>query len=940
MGYVVSRGVQAPMVWRILLLAMMVLSASLMLLLFQAKPAAATTLPPGFEDQLVASPNDDPIALAPTPDRRMLVALKNQGKILVIDKDGQMLQTPALDIKSKLCSKTDSGLLGVAVDPNFFTNHYVYIYYTYNKHGVCPLEDPTNPLNPVNRVSRFVMSGNTLDPSTETVLIDNISSVVRHNAGDLNFGKDGYLYATVGDGGQDYAGDSGGGGRNDASRDTHILLGKVLRVTRNGQIPPSNPFTGASSEPCGINGGDGRTDPGKHCQETFAWGLRNPYRFAFDPDASDTRFFIGDVGENFWEEIDEGKAGADYGWNLCEGTHDNPARSGSVNCSADPYTPPVFEYGHVETGCEAAISGAFVPDGFWPASYNDRFLFGDFVCNKILQLTPKAGGGFTMSEFATGVPGPGPIEMTFGPYGSGQAFYYSTLANNGEIHRIVYVGEDANLTPTASVETTGPNYGPTPLTVNFDGSASQDPDGDTPLTYLWNFGDGTAPEETSTPTTSHTYTTTPTDSYTAELRVRDARGAVSAPDTVKIFPGNGQPEPTINSPAATKLFRVGEQITLQGSATDPQDGQLSGTALSWEVRQWHDGNHYHPFASGTGSNLTITTPGPEDGLRTTGPGNYLEIVFTATDSKGLSKTITQELQPNRVNVTLDTNPGGLSLEANSEAFAAPRTILSWEGYKLNVNAPSPQNLSGTTYVFDSWSDGQGQNHDIVTGTTPSTYTATFKASSLACTITGTSANDTLTGTSGADVICGGGGNDTIKGLGGNDILKGEGGGADKLFGGEGNDSLDGGIGTNDSASYADSTVAIIASLTGGSATGEGSDTLIGVESLTGSSKNDSLTGSVVVNTLSGGSGNDTLSGLDGADKLNGGGNADTIQGGSGNDSVVGNGGPDNLLGEGGDDALNSKDNVNGNDSLDGGTHVNGDTCTTDTTEKSIVNCEL
>jgi len=329
-----------------------------------------------------------------------------------------------------------------------------------------------------------------------------------------------------------------------------------------------------------------------------------------------------------------------------------------------------------------------------------------------------------------------------------------------------------------------------------------------------------------------------------------------------------------------------------------------------------------------------------DGLRTAGPGNYLEIVFTATDSKGLSKTETQELQPNRVNVTLQTAPGGLSLEANSEAFTAPRTILSWEGYKLNVNAPSPQNSSGTTYLFDSWSEGQGQSHDIVTGASPSTYTATFKAPSPACTITGTSANDVLEGTAGDDVICGGGGNDTIKGLAGNDILRGEAGGGDKLLGGEDNHILDGGTGNNDSANYSAATVPITASLADGTATGEGSDSVIGVESVTGSSKNDSLTGSVGVNSLSGGSGADTLLGLDGADKLNGGGNNDTMRGGSGNDSLVGNGGPDGFFGDGGDDTLNSKDNVNGNDSLDGGSPVDGDTCTTDTTEKSIVDCEL
>lgn len=908
-------------------------------ILVLAKTAAATTLPPGFEDQLVASTGDDPMTVDFTPDGRMLVPLKNDGKVLVFDSNGQKLQTPALDISAKLCSKTDSGLLGLTVDPNFSTNHYVYIYYTFNKHNAnpCPLEDETSPVLPVNRVSRFVMNGNTMDPSSEKVLIDNIPSVVRHNAGDLDFGKDGFLYATVGDGGRDYALDSGGGGRNDASRDTHILLGKVLRVTRNGEIPPSNPFTGASSEPCGINGGDGRTDVGKHCQETFAWGLRNPFRFAFDPDASGTKFFIGDVGENFWEEIDQGTAGADYGWNFCEGTHDNPGRSGSVNCSAPPYTPPTFEYGHVETGCESVTGGAFVPDDAgWPASFDDTYLFGDFVCNKILQLTPKQGGGFDLSEFATGVPAPGPVDMVFGPSGSGQALYYTTLANEGEIHRITYVGND-NVTPTASVETTSPNYGPTPLTVSFDGSASQDPDGDTPLTYIWDFGDGSAPQETSTPTTSHTYTTAAqAGSYTAELKVRDALGAVSDADTVQVFPGNEPPEPVIQSPAPDELFRVGEQITLQGGATDPQDGQLSGSSLEWEVHLWHDGNHFHPFDAGTGSSLTITTPPPEDGLRTTGPGNYLEVKFTATDSQGLSKTITQELQPNRVIVTVDTVPSGLSLEINNEAFTGPHTLVSWEGYTLNLNAPSPQTVDETTYVFNSWSDGQGQNHDIVTGATASTYTATFKPLSSACTITGTSANDTLTGTPGDDVICGLGGNDTINGLGGDDILKGEAGGADKLFGGDGNDTLDGGIGNNDQANYSSATAAITASLSAGTATGEGSDTLIGVESVTGSSKNDSLTGSAAANTLNGGSGNDALNGLDGADKVNGGGNADTVQGGSGNDSVVGNGGPDILSGEEGDDTLNSKDNGNGNDSLDGGTHINGDTAITDSTEKSII----
>jgi glucose/arabinose dehydrogenase len=140
------------------------------------------------------------------------------------------------------------------------------------------------------------MSGDIVDPTTEKVLIDNIPSPNgNHNAGDLSFGKDGYLYVSVGDGGCDYKGDSGCGGSNDASRDRDILLGKVLRITRDGQIPSTNPYTGTTSARCNLTG---RTDPGKTCQETFAWGLRNPFRFAFDPNATGTRFFINDVGQN------------------------------------------------------------------------------------------------------------------------------------------------------------------------------------------------------------------------------------------------------------------------------------------------------------------------------------------------------------------------------------------------------------------------------------------------------------------------------------------------------------------------------------------------------------------------------------------------------------------------------------------------------------------
>lgn len=421
---------------RILLALVFGLLAGLLPLLFPyVNPASAALRPalrPGFQDRVVASVAQ-PLGLAFTPDKRMLVITK-QGQVRV-RKNGKLLQTPALDISSRVCAGRERGLLGIAVDPHFGSagHHYVYLDYTFKKFNECPTGNPKNPKNPRNRVSRFVMSGNMIKPSSEKVLIDNIPSPTgNHNAGDLGFGKDGYLYVSVGDGECDYAGNSGCFDKNNATRDPNILLGKVLRITRNGGIPATNPFTGTGSARCNVTG---RTAPGKHCQETFASGLRNPFRFAFDPNASGTRLFIGDVGGARWEEIDRGKAGADYAWNLCEGKHDNPARAGSVSCSAGRYTPPVHEYSH-KSGCGAITGGAFVPNGAWSARYNNSYLFGDYVCNKIFALKPKKGGGFTQTEFASGLGAEGPIEMAFGPYGSGRALYYTTKANGGEVHII------------------------------------------------------------------------------------------------------------------------------------------------------------------------------------------------------------------------------------------------------------------------------------------------------------------------------------------------------------------------------------------------------------------------------------------------------------------------------------------------------------------------
>jgi len=395
-----------------------------------ARPA--TTLPPDFTDSLVTDV-PAPTALAFTPDGRMLVTSKS-GQLWAYE-NGQ--KTQALDIDSDVCSNSERGLLGVAVDPDFGPtgNNYVYLYYTFNKHGACPQDKPARNDNPVNRVARYVLSDANV-ATFDKVLIDNIPSPNgNHNAGDLKFGKDEYLYISVGDGGCNYKKPSRCQYENAASRHRNVLLGKILRITPDGDIPPDNPFIDPEdSRRCNV---DGRTVRGKDCRETFVRGFRNPFRIAFDPDADATSFRINDVGGQRWEEIDQAQSGADYGWNLCEGRHDNPERRGRVNCDGSRYTGPIHEYNH-DTGCQSITGGAFVPDGSWPTSYDDAYLFSDFVCGKIFSLTPDGGGGFNREQFAD-VPG-GPVAMTFGPYQTGEALYYTTFAGGGQVRRIAYTG--------------------------------------------------------------------------------------------------------------------------------------------------------------------------------------------------------------------------------------------------------------------------------------------------------------------------------------------------------------------------------------------------------------------------------------------------------------------------------------------------------------------
>ena len=670
-----------------------------------AAMTASAVVPPNFVDELVASVGS-PTALAFTPDGRLLITTQ-QGLVRVVDANGNLLATPALNLgtggQNVLCSNSERGLLGLTVDPQFATNGFVYAYYTFNKNNNCSVA-------PVNRVVRFTMTSNTISFASQLLLVDNIHSTAgNHNAGDVQFGKDGNLYISVGDGGCDFLNTNNCAGANGAARRRNHLLGKILRITKDGNIPAGNPYTGAGTARCNTTGIIADT---LICQETYSWGLRNPFRFAMDPNAAGTRFYINDVGQNLWEEIDLGTAGGDFGWNACEGSHANGQTS---DCTLGSQTDPLFEYQH--GSCNSITGGAFVPnDAGWPAPYPGSYLFSDFVCGKIWRLDPSSPTGTV--DFATGLGSSSAVHLTFGPAPGGKALYYTTYAGGGQVRRVRFVA--ANTPPTADL-TASPSSGPAPLTVTLNGSGSFDPEG-TPLTYQWNFGDGNS-TSTSTSTIQHSYAA---GTYTASLTVVDGGGASSQADTVQIQAGNSAPTPTITSPAAGSLFAVGQTITLTGSATDAQDGTLPPSALSWTVLRHHS-THTHPwFGPATGNNLTFQAPPPEDLAATT--NSYIEVILTATDSGGLSTTVSRNVMPNTVAITFATNPTGRIIKVNGTTLTGPTTITSWQGYVLNVTVPKQ-----SPWKWVSWNDGATKSRSIVTPATATTYTATFQQGGGGCT---------------------------------------------------------------------------------------------------------------------------------------------------------------------------------------------------------------
>lgn len=322
------------------------------------------------------------------PDGRLFVA--EQGGDLRVIKNGQLLDTPFLTVPAD--DRGERGLLGVAFDPDFTSNGFVYIYWTTTQGG------------PHNRISRFAadaVNPDIADSASETTLVDlpNLSDAQNHNGGAIHFGSDGKLYAGVGE-----------NANASLSQNLNSPFGKLLRFNPDGSIPEDNPFFGTTS---GL------------ARATWALGLRNPFTFAVQPGTG--TIYINDVGQSNFEEINEGAAGANYGWPDTEGPTNNPQ-----------FTRPVHAYG------SGAISGgAFYNPAVqqFPDSFVGDYFYADFNGGFIRRLSLDGGVKVT-SAFARSLGAP--TDLKVGPDGTlyallygGRVLQYAATQGGGEATDVV-----------------------------------------------------------------------------------------------------------------------------------------------------------------------------------------------------------------------------------------------------------------------------------------------------------------------------------------------------------------------------------------------------------------------------------------------------------------------------------------------------------------------
>jgi glucose/arabinose dehydrogenase len=744
--------------------------AILTVALVATPPARSLELPPGFQDDPVLEGLQEPTNLRFAPDGRIFVAEK-PGRILVFD--GFDDPTPAVfaDLRTQVYDLGDRGIFGLALDPDFPSRPYVYALYTYdhllgeaapapkwgqpNQTGdPCPKPAGAEGECPVSgRLVRLTAAGDHAVESAgapvEKVLVEDwCQQFSSHSIGDLQFGPEGALFASGGDGANfvspDY-GQSGWPQKNQCgdppgepgeeltpptaeggalrSQNTENLNGSVIRVDPDsGEGLPGNPLY---------------TSLDANERRILAYGLRNPFRFVIDPDSDEV--YVGNVGWGSYEEIDRFSTvpptAYNSGWPCYEGNEHTLYDGVDLDVCEALYAtpgstaPPFFAYGHEATvtpedPCDetlgSAVSGlAFYRGSDYPAAYDGALFFSDTV-RQCLYVMFRGEDGRPDPSTATPFLTEGglypAVDVEEGPDGN---LYYTKLFDefygpaSGTIHRISY--SSGNQTPVARLTVDKP-FGAAPLTVHLDASASTDPDGEQ-LEFEWDLeGDGSFEAPTPTEDTK-TETFNDAVNHTIAVRVSDGAGASSVA-RVTVYPGDTPPVPEILTPEesatagkASLEWHVGQAIDFEGSATDLEDGALPPTSLDWNTRLYHcpSACHPHPLqAFPAVASGGLVTPDHEYPSR-------IDFTLTATDARGLTATRTIKVYAHGATVTVESEPLGVPLTAAGQTSASPFQITAIEGSQFSLVAPPTAVLGGKSYVWSGWSDGGARIHSAVAG---------------------------------------------------------------------------------------------------------------------------------------------------------------------------------------------------------------------------------
>ncbi len=390
--------------------------AALLVFSLACLDAGAQTVPGGFSiSTVVDGVGTDVVGFTFLPDGRILLIRKEAGTVSVV-VDGALGNQPLMTV-SRLKRDSERGLLGIAVDPDFPDSNYVYLYYT--------RDDTTN------RVERFSATGALSDPTSADISLDSESvltlmtfpdSTRFHNAGTLRFGSDKTLFISHGD--DAYA---------DLVQSLSVAYGKIFRIHRDGSVPTDNPsFPGA---------------PPDALPETYAFGLRNPFRFSIDPENG--ALFIGDVGTNLYEEFDVSFGGENFGYPHFEGP--DTFRPWIPLLAPEP-TPPIYFYPYNRAaGAASAIAlAAYRPVGYpddasFPPEYDGAYFHTDFFDDELRYLLQDGTGTWVSHDFASGF-----SRLVDGRVAPDGSLY--VLEFGGALFRIAY-GEGSGV---ATEETVGP----------------------------------------------------------------------------------------------------------------------------------------------------------------------------------------------------------------------------------------------------------------------------------------------------------------------------------------------------------------------------------------------------------------------------------------------------------------------------------------------------